>query len=689
MNKKYKVSLNPENSFEIEFEINDWAQRANVSLLSKCKGTVVLTTAVLGDKKEGIDFTPLTVDYEERYYAAGKIYGSRFIRREGKPSETAILNSRLIDRAIRPTLKNFNYELQITNTIFSLDPEIDPDILAFLGSSLAVGLLGFEWKGPVGGVKICKKNGNFIIYPTEFERADSEFTIFLGGIKNKINMIELEGKEIKEEDIVEACKIGLNEINKVVNYLENIIKENVSKFESIIPDIRNLINYGEDFIKKHNIDVEKALFNFQERPELYQIFDILNEEKDRIENFGLVYKGIILKIEEVFKKRVLEHKIRPDGRKLDEIRNIEIQVDVLPKTHGSALFKRGLTHVLSAVTLASLGEELWVREIEFEGFKRFMHHYNFPPYCVGEIGSSRAPSRREIGHGNLVEKALRNLIPQEEEFPYTIRVVSDVLSSNGSTSMASVCASSLALFDAGVPIRKHVAGISIGIVYQDEENYELLTDIQGPEDFFGGMDFKVAGTQDGITAIQLDVKIEGLTTELIEESLKRARVSLNKILDMMYEKIKEPRKILKEGVPCVSLIKIEPSKIGLLIGPGGKNIHEIIANTNAKIDIKPDGTIYISAENEELLRETERLIKSYTNSYEVGEIVEGQVIKILPFGAILNLGGNRTALLHISEISNKKIEKIEEEIRLGERLRVKIKNISDDGKIYVSLKDAR
>jgi polyribonucleotide nucleotidyltransferase len=689
MKKAYKLLLNPENGFEIEIEINDWAQRANVSLLSKCKGTVVLTTVVLGDKKEGIDFTPLTVDYEERYYAAGKIYGSRFIRREGRPSETAILNARLIDRSIRPALKNFPYEIQIINTIFSLNPDFDPDILAFLGSSLGVGLLGFEWKGPVGAVKICKKNGNFVLYPTEFERASSDFTIFLGGVKDKINMIELEGKEIKEEDIVEACEIGIKEINKVINFLENIIKENVNKFESIAVDNQSFIKYGEEFLRKHNIDIEKALFNFQERPELKQVFDILNEEKEFIDNFNLVYKGILFKIEDVFKKKILENKVRPDGRKLDEIRKIEIEVDVLPRAHGSALFKRGLTHILSGVTLASLGEELWVREIEFEGFKRFMHHYNFPPYSVGEIGSSRAPSRREIGHGNLVEKALKNLIPSEEEFPYTIRVVSDVLSSNGSTSMGSVCASSLALFDAGVPIKKHTAGISIGIAYQDEENYELLTDIQGPEDFFGGMDFKVAGTRDGITAIQLDVKIDGLTTKIIEESLKRAREAINKILDMMYEKISEPRKILKEGVPYVSLLKIDPSKIGLLIGPGGKNIHEIIALTNAKIDIKPDGVIYISAENEEMLRETEKLIKSYTNSYEVGEMVEGEVIKILPFGAILNLGGNRTALLHISEISDKRIDNIEKEIKLGEKLKVRIKNISEDGKIYVSLKDAR
>jgi len=689
MSKKYKIVLNQENGLGIEFEINDWAQRANVSLLSKCKGAVVLTTVVRGDKKEGVDFTPLTVDYEEKYYAAGKIYGSRFIRREGRPSETAILNARLIDRSLRPVLKNFNYELQVTNTIFSFDPEIDPDILAFLGSSLGIGLLGLEWKGPIGAAKICKKNGNFIIYPTEIERADSDFTIFLGGIKDKINMIELEGKEIPEGDIVKACELGIKEINKVISFLESIIKENVNKFENFIVDTKDLIQYGEKFLEKHNIDIEKILFNYQERPELHQVFELLNEKRDSIENFDLVYKGVLNKIENIFKNKILKEKIRPDGRKLDEIRKIEIEVDVLPKTHGSALFKRGLTHILSAVTLAPLGEELWVREIEFEGFKRFIHHYNFPPYSVGETGSMRAPSRREIGHGNLVEKALKNLIPQEEDFPYTIRVVSDVLSSNGSTSMGSVCASSLALFDAGVPIKKHAAGISVGIVYQDEENYELLTDIQGPEDFFGGMDFKIAGTKDGITAIQLDVKIDGLTLKIIDGSLKRARKAINNILDIMYEKISEPRRVFKQGVPYVSLLKIDPSKIGLLIGSGGRNIHEIIATTNAKIDIKPDGTVCISAENQELLKETEGLIKSYTNSYEVGELVEGKVIKILPFGAILSLGGNRTALLHISEITHKRIDNIEKEIKLGEKIKVKIKNISEDGKIYVSLKDAR
>ncbi len=690
MRKVYKLKLSERNNLEIEFEINDWAQRANVSLLTKSGGTVVLTTAVLGDKKEGFDFVPLTVDYEEKYYAAGKIYGSRFIRREGRPSETAILNARLIDRSIRPALKNINYELQITNVVLSLNHDIDPDLLAFLGSSLAVGLLGIDWKGPVGAAKISKKNGDFLLYPLESEKEAAEFNMFIGGIKNKINMIELDGKEAQEEDVIKACEIAIKEINKIVDFLNDIIKENIQNFNLIKPEeYTNYIEEAEKFLSKYNIDLEKLLFNFQERPEVSYVFELLKQEKDNLENYGILYKGILTKIENIFKKKVLQDKIRPDGRKLDEIRRIEIDVDVLPKTHGSALFKRGLTHILSVVTLASLGEELWVREIEFEGFKRFLHHYNFPPFSVGELGSSRGPSRREIGHGNLAEKALRNLIPDEEDFPYTIRIVSDVLSSNGSTSMGSVCASSLALFDAGVPIKKHIAGISIGIVYEDENNYELLTDIQGPEDSYGGMDFKVAGTRDGITAIQLDVKIDGLNTEIIKNALERAKKARNYILDLMYEKIPEPRSSLKEGVPAVSIIKIDPSKIGLLIGPGGRNIHEIIASTNSKIDIKPDGTIYITAENEYLLKETEKLIKSYTNSYELGELVEGEVIKILPFGAILSLGGNKTALLHISEIANKRITNIEDEIKIGERLKVKIKNISEDGKIYVSLKDAR
>jgi len=391
----------------------------------------------------------------------------------------------------------------------------------------------------------------------------------------------------------------------------------------------------------------------------------------------------------IFQETVLKEKIRPDGRKLDEIRKMSAEIDILPRVHGSAIFKRGLTHILSTVTLAAPGEELVLREIEFEGVKHFMHQYNFPSYSTGEIGSSRGPSRREIGHGELAEKALRNLIPSQEEFPYTIRVVSEVLSSNGSTSMGSVCASSLALMSAGVPIKKHIAGISIGLAYENDENYELLTDIQGPEDFFGGMDFKIAGTKDGVNAIQLDVKIEGLNLKQIAETLERAKKARLEIIDLMEKIISEPRKNVSALAPKVDVVKIDPLKIGLIIGTGGKTINEIIGSTNTKIDIHPDGTIFISGENYENINLAKNWIKIITNSLKIGEIVTGKVVKILPFGAILEIAPQKTALLHISEIANKKIENIENEVKIGQELNVLVKQINEDGRIYVSLKDAR
>lgn len=684
MKKNYKYLL--KEGLTIEFEINDWAQKADISLLTKCRDTIVLTTAVVGEKQENLETASLTVDYEEKFYAAGKIYGSRFIRREGKPSETAILNSRVIDRSLRPTLKNFPFEIQIVNTILALDPEIDPDVLAFLGSSLAFGLLGYEWSGPVGIVKISKIGNDFILFPYESEKPFMEFSMTIGGTKNLINMIELEGKEAKEEDIIKACEIVLKELNKINIFLESVIKDNIKEFIEF-EKRTDYLREGEDFLKKHNLDVEEILFSNKEGSGFDTIFEFVKDLDEEKRN--KVLKGMFEIIRKIFVNKIITEKIRPDGRKLDEIRSLSLEIDVLPRTHGSALFKRGLTHTLSTVTLAPLGEELWIREIEFEGFKRFMHHYNFPPYCVGEIGPFKAPSRREIGHGNLVEKSLKNLIPPEEEFPYTIRIVSDVLSSNGSTSMASVCSSSLALFDAGVPLKKHVAGISVGLAFKDYENYELLTDIQGPEDFWGGMDFKIAGTNEGITAIQLDVKIEGLNLEIIKETLEKAKGARNYILQEMKKTIAKPRSSLKEWVPKVGITKIAKEKIGLLIGPGGRNINEIIALTNSKIDIRPDGGIIVATDNETNLKEAIKLIKATTNSYEEGEIVEGRVIKILPFGAILDLGMERTGLLHISEIDNRRIENINKELKIGEILSVKIKKISDDGRIYLSLKDAR
>jgi polyribonucleotide nucleotidyltransferase len=664
-------------NLDIEFEVNDWAERSMISLLTKSKETVVMTVVNFGQELPQSDFLPLTVDYEEKFYAAGKIFGSRFTRRESKPTLTSILNARLIDRSLRPAFpSNFRYQIHIVNTVLSYNPESDPALLALLGSSFALEYLKIPWQGPIAGFKIeSLKN-----LPVE---------LFVSGTKDKINMIEFEGKEIKEEEILSGVEKAHQEIKKIINFIEESTKNKERKIELKEENYQKAEKILEEFLEKNKIDLKNLLFSQEEGDKNWtSVFSLLNQE-DFGEEAPYFLNILNKKFKEIFQKTVLEEKKRPDGRKLDEIRPISMEIDVLPKVHGSALFKRGLTHILSTVTLAGPGEELVLREIEYEGTKHFMHQYNFPPYSTGEIGSSKGPSRREIGHGELAEKALRNLVPSQEVFPYTIRVVSEVLSSNGSTSMGSVCSSSLALMSAGVPLEKHVAGISIGMAYDSDDNYELLTDIQGPEDFFGAMDFKVAGTRDGVTAIQLDVKIEGLNLEQIKNSLEKAKIARNEILNKMEEVIKEPRKAVSPFAPKVEAIKIDPLKIGLVIGTGGKTINEIIATTNTKIDIHPDGLIYISGENYENVELAKNWIKIISDSLKVGEIVSGKVIKILPFGAILELVPQKTALLHISEIADRKIENIEDEVKLGEKLNVLVKQISEDGRIYVSLKDAR
>jgi len=664
-------------NLDIEFEVNDWAERSMISLLTKSKETVVMTVVNLGQELPQSDFLPLTVDYEEKFYAAGKIFGSRFIRRESRPTITSILNARLIDRSLRPAFpSNFRYQIHIVHTVLSYDPESDPALLGLLGSSFALEYLKIPWQGPIAGFKIESLNNS----PVE---------LFVSGTKNKVNMVEFEGKEIKEEEILSGIERAHQEIKKIINFIEESTKNKERKIALKEENYQKAEKILEEFLEKNKIDLKNLLFSQEEGDKNWtSIFSFLSQEDFR-EETPYILNSLNKKFKEIFQKTVLKEKKRPDGRKLDEIRPISIEIDILPRVHGSALFKRGLTHILSTVTLAGPGEELVLREIEYEGTKHFMHQYNFPPYSTGEIGSSKGPSRREIGHGELAEKALRNLIPSQEVFPYTIRVVSEVLSSNGSTSMGSVCASSLALMSAGVPLEKHVAGISIGMAYESDNNYELLTDIQGPEDFFGAMDFKVAGTKEGVTAIQLDVKIEGLNLEQIKNALEKAKIARNEILNKMEEVIKEPRKSVSPLAPKVEAIRIDPLKIGLVIGTGGKTINEIIATTNTKIDIHPDGLIYISGENYENVELAKNWIKIISDSLKVGEIVSGKVIKILPFGAILELVPQKTALLHISEIADKKIENIEDEVKIGEKLNVLVKQISEDGRIYVSLKDAR
>lgn len=685
MNKVYPLKLG---QHRLELEINDWAERANASVLGRWGETLVLTTAVLGAEREA-DFVPLTIDYEEKFYAAGKIFGSRFVRREGRPSQTAILNARLIDRSIRPCLKGLNRELQLVNTVLSLDPNSQPELLALLNTSLAIDLLGFQWRGPVAGVTLAKVNNEYQLIPLESVRAESELWLTVAG-RHKINMIEAEGREASASSFLELCQLGLTELQKVSQQLEQISSTLVTERINLGIN-QDVSSWGQKFLTDQGFDLDKLILTDREGDiNLDPIFVALTETKDQLgQDYPKYYQGVHQHIKNFFKQLVLERGQRPDGRRFDQIRPLEAQIDVLPRAHGSALFKRGLTHILSVTTLASPTEELWVQEIEFEGTKRFIHHYNFYPYSVGEIGSPKGPGRREIGHGALVEKSLNPLLPHEQDFPYMIRTVSDVLSSNGSTSMGSLCASALSLLDAGVPLKNLPAGISIGLIYDRDDYYQTLVDIQGPEDFFGDMDFKVSGTLTGITAVQLDVKIEGLTLEMLATALTQARQSHQVLINFMKTIIDRPRATFKPGVPHIEVLSIDPEKIGLVIGSGGKTIQDITAKTNTKININPDGLVSIAGNTQANVAEAAGWIKDIVQELKPGDLVYGKVVKILDFGAIVEISPQRTALLHISEISSKRIEKVTDEIQLGQTLPLVVKATTADGKISVSLKDAR
>lgn len=690
MDKKF-IYKSP--NYEVEFVLNDWAEKSLVSVLVRSQDTIILTVVNIGKEMPESDFLPLTIDYEEKFYAGGKIFGSRFVRREGRPTLTSILNSRLIDRAIRPAFfNNFRYQIHIVNTLLSYDPESDPAVLALLGTSFALGCLGLDWLGPVAGVRVGLDDKGWFINPKGDVKSGLLAELFVAGTKNKINMIEFEGKEIIEDKIIEGISLGFEEVKKINSFLELTTKD-LKLFQSGSYPIKENSLYLEaeklvdEFLNKNKISLKELLFTENEGDKNWQsIFTLLAEENlgDKI---SYALNVLQTRFKKIFQETVLAEEKRPDGRNLDEIRKITAEIDILPRVHGSALFKRGLTHILSALTLATHGEELILREVEYEGSRHFIHHYNFPPYSTGELGSIRSPSRREIGHGELAEKALRNLVPSQDEFPYTIRLVSEVLSSNGSTSMGAICACSLALMAGGVPFNDHVAGISVGMAYKDDNNYKLLTDIQGPEDFLGAMDFKIAGTKKGLTAIQCDVKIEGLINKQLKEIFEQGRKARLQILNHLNMVISESRKKLSVFAPKVETLKIDTVKIGLVIGSGGKTINDIISSTNTKIDINQDGIIYISGDNLEDVCLAKNWIKIISDSLRVGEIIKGKVIKILPFGAIIELAPQKTALLHISEIADKRVENIENEIKIGEERDFLVKSISEDGKIYLSLRD--
>ena len=692
--KKYQLQLKDK---IIEVEFSNLAEQANGSVLVKIGGTCVLANAVMGkNDRLDIDFFPLLVDHEEKYYAAGKIYGSRFVRRESRPTEVAVLTSRLIDRTIRPLFpETMRRDVQVVVTCLSIDEKNDPDVLSIIAASLALSVSDIPFNGPVSALRVgWSKEKGFVLNPWYEEREVLEAEVVVSGPRGQINMIEGGAKGVKEEIIKEAFLIAQKEIASLNDQQEKIIKE-IGKekqkivFQEIDKDFKEEVS---NFLKEK---IEKVL-NPTTKKERLEELEIIKEELDNYLK-EKEYSADLLKqvsfifndqLNQVLHKNILEKELRPDGRKLNEIRPLEMKIDIFDRLHGSAIFMRGLTHALSVVTLGAPSDALLVQGMEITGEKRFMHHYNFPGYSSGEVSPLRGPGRREIGHGALAERALVSVIPRVDDFPYTIRVVSEILSSNGSTSMASVCASSLALMASGVPVSRHVAGIAMGLIIDEKtNNYKILTDIQGPEDHFGDMDFKVAGTELGITALQMDMKVEGVLPNVLSEALDKAKEAREYILEKMNQVISSPREELSPYAPRVFVIKIKPEKIGDLIGPGGKVINSIIQNLGVQIDIKEDGTVFVTAPDKEKANLALEEIKDITKEFSEGEVVKGKVSQIKEFGAIVDLGHHKEGLLHISELAPFRVNRVEDIVQSGEELKLKIKKVEQNGKISLSLKD--
>ncbi|MDI6591554.1 MAG: polyribonucleotide nucleotidyltransferase [Patescibacteria group bacterium] len=696
-NQKFKLEIGGR---DLEIEIRNLAEQASGSCLVRYGDTLILATCVISREGREMGFLPLTVDYEERYYAAGKILGSRYIRRESRPSDEAILTSRLIDRAIRPLFpEELSREIQVVITCLSWDRENDPDLLGLLGASQALSISEIPWSGPIGGLRIGRIEGKFILNPVYEQREESDLDLVLAGVKKNdqilINMIEAEAEEIPEEIILKAVQFAKPEIKKIIDFQEEILKK-IGKEKIPIeapPRDLELEKEIEEFLGDR---LEKALYRNDKLDRMEEVNNLKEELAYFVEG---KYPGMgktkyaknffEKKIKKIVHENILKAGMRPDGRGLDELREIHCEVGLLPRTHGSGLFCRGQTKTLSILTLGAPEDVRLLEGMEIMGKKRFMHHYNFPPYSTGEVKPIKGPGRREIGHGMLVEKALLPLIPSFDEFPYTMRVVSEILSSNGSTSMASVSSASLALMDAGVKIKAPAAGIAIGLMQDQEGNYKTLVDIQGPEDHHGDMDFKIAGTRIGITAMQMDVKIEGITEEILKEALKEGKKSRLKILDLMEKVIKEPRSQLSPFAPRILTLQINPEKIREVIGPGGKVINEIIEETGVAIDIQPSGLIYITSEKEEAAKKAVAWIKNITREVKVGETFQGKVVRILNFGAMVEILPGIQGLIHISQLAPYRVKRVEDIVRIGEIIPVKVISIDEQGRINLSLKKTK
>lgn len=684
----------------ITVETGEIAKQADGAVIIRYGDTVTLSTACASNQaKEGIDFFPLTVSFEEKLYSVGKIPGG-FLRREGRPSEHATLTARMIDRPIRPLFaEGFRNEVQVVNTVLSVDQDASPEMAAMFGASLALCISDIPFNGPIAGCKVGRINGELVANPTVAQMEESDIDLTVAGTAQALNMVEAGAKEVSEEDMLAALMFGHEQIKKLCAFQEEIVaacgkeKREIELYavdETIDREVRS------------NFEAQiRAAVSIKEKLERYGKIDDLTDEaaemiankeyaseKDQnnaVKQAREICRGI--EADEV-RRLIIEDKVRPDGRQIDEIRPLNSQVDLLPRVHGSALFTRGETQVLSTTTLGALNDNQIIDDLTVVDSKRFMHHYNFPPYCVGETGRMGNPGRREIGHGALGERALAQVLPSVDEFPYTIRTVADVMESNGSSSQASICAGTMSLMAAGVPIKAPVAGIAMGLIMDDDSGkYTVLTDIQGMEDHFGDMDFKVAGTKNGITALQMDIKVTGITKNIFEEALAQAHKARLEILDNMLACISEPRKQLSPYAPKIAMMNIDPDKIKDVIGPGGKMINEIIAQCdNVKIDIDDDGKVVIYHNDYDTIEKAKQMISDIVRVAKVGDVYAAKVVRLEKFGAFVNLFGNTDGLLHISKISHHRVDKVEDVLKLGDVIDVKVTEIDNQGRINVSAK---
>ena len=685
---------------KLTIETGKIAKQANGSVVVRYGDTVVMTNVTAAkEPKDDVDFFPLSVDYEEKLYAAGRIPGS-FNRREGKPADKAVLVSRAIDRPIRPLFPHdFRNDVCVVNTVLSVDLDNSPEVCANIGTSAALSISDIPWGGPTAAVQVGYVDNEIVVNPTEEQNKKSRLHLTVAGTEEKITMIEAGADEIPNDTMLEAIEKAHVEIKKVCKFI-SMIKAEIGKpkFEyksfSVNPEFYKVVTERlEQAMYEAVQNTDKEIRNDNVDKVAEQIKDIaiemFGENAEEEHKFDIATAVHDLEKACVRKMILKEHK-RPDGRAIDEIRPLSAEVGLLPRVHGSALFSRGQTQVMSIATLGTKADEQELDGLDSEKSKRYMHQYNFPSYSVGEARPSRGPGRREIGHGALAERALVPVIPSEEEFPYTIRVVSEVLESNGSTSQASICGSTLALMDAGVPIKKPVAGISTGLITdsEDPEHYIVLTDIQDIEDFFGDMDFKIGGTKDGITAIQVDIKIDGLTYEIIRQAFERTKIARDHIIDdVILKAIPEPRKEVSKYAPKVLSLTIPTEKIKDVIGSGGKTINKIIEATGVKIDIEDDGHVSIYSEDGESAAKAKKMIEDITREIEAGKIYDGVVTRIVPFGAFVDLGAGKEGLLHISKISSKRVEKVEDVLAIGDEIRVKVSEIDNQGRINLNMKD--